>query len=310
MMRRRHSKFWKIRKRDKIIRCFTEFLKKEIIYHRCDFDYDIWAKEAVESYRLPVVSKQIDSIFMNYSDDEERLELNTQKYQWNKFFRDHKSGKFFKPRNYLIAEFRDWLYLSEKDTKDLNGLKILEVGCGHGCSMYPLIQNLLHLNEYIATDNSIEALKVLKGHPSYNESFIKTATWDVTFPYSNLFTTFPDIVLCVFTLSAIKPEDHVASFTNMASVLKNNGLILFRDYGLHDMTMYRHTIRYGEKLFLRNDNTLAYYFDLDYIREMARKCDLKVLELEYATVEVKNRKSNQCMKRVFIHAVLQKNSMS
>jgi methyltransferase-like protein 6 len=308
-MSKRYFSFWKAGKRVKITcRYISErqFHKKKIAYHGCDFDYIIWAKEAVELYRLPVVSMEIISNSTSRSDDEETLDMNTEKYQWNTFFRNHKSGSFFKPRNYLIAEFREYL----SDTVDLKGLKILEVGCGYGCSMYPIIQDLLHLKEYIATDYSNEALKILKGNPSYNKSFIKTAIWDVTIPQLDLLTAFPDIVLCVFTLSAIKPENHIASLTNMASVLKNDGLILFRDYGLHDMTMYRHTIRYGEKLFLRNDNTLAYYFDLDYMREMARICDLKVLELEYATVEVKNRKSNQRMKRVFIHAVLQKNSVS
>lgn len=291
-----------------INRKFHMCLSSQITYHGCDFDYNTWAKEAVKIYSLPAVTKETTNPnTVHCSNDDEILNTNMEKHQWNTFYRNHKSGNFFKPRNYLIVEFRKWLHLSEENSEI--SLKILEVGCGHGCSMYPLIQNLVHLKEYIATDYSNEALKVLKGNLSYDESFIKTALWDVTVLNKDLMNIFPDIILCIFALSAIKPQNHVASFMNMASVLKKNGVILFRDYGLHDMTMYRHTIRYGEKLFLRNDNTLAYYFDLDYLREIAKICDLNVLELEYATVEVKNRKSNQCMKRVFIHAVLQKNSV-
>jgi hypothetical protein len=54
------------------------------------------------------------------------------------------------------------LYLSARDTKDVNGLKILKVVFGHGCSTYPIIQNLPRLNEYIAADESGEAFKVPK----------------------------------------------------------------------------------------------------------------------------------------------------
>jgi hypothetical protein len=90
-----------------------------------------------------------------------------------------------------------------------------------------------------------------------------------------------------------------------------SGVILFRDYGVHDMTMYRHSVRHGETFFRRNDTTLAFYFDLEYIREIAEKAGLQCLELEYATVSVRNRKENckqsqKQMDRVFVHAVLAK----
>ena len=63
-------------------------------------------------------------------------------------------------------------------------------------------------------------------------------------------------------------------------------------------------IRYTNELYRRNDGTLAYYFDLKYIENIAKETGLKVLELEYATVKVINRKQTNIMHRVFVHAVL------
>ncbi len=76
------------------------------------------------------------------------------------------------------------------------------------------------------------------------------------------------------------------------------------------MTMYRHTIRLEEKLFERSDRTLSYYFDIDYFVTLAREASFTVVEIKYATVINRNRKTKQQMRRVFLHAVLQKHSLA
>ena len=80
-------------------------------------------------------------------------------------------------------------------------------------------------------------------------------------------------------------------------------LSLFRDYGIHDMTMYRHRVRQGEFLFHRTDNTIAYYFDKSYLGNIAKQAGLEPVELDYATVCVVNKKTGAKMNRVFLHAV-------
>ena len=131
--------------------------------------------------------------------------------------------------------------------------------------------------------------------------------WDVTLPPTEKLTSLAPspiaAVVCVFALSAVHPDKHVESLINMRAVLDDSGVILFRDYGIHDMTMYRHDRRYSERLFARADDTLAYYFDLDYVRSIAELAGLQVLELDYATVRTENRKSKAVMHRVFVHAV-------
>ena len=269
-------------------------------YHCNDFDYNSWAKEASEKYCLPPVIA---------GDGPANLETRrTEVQNWNSFYRNHRSGNFFKPRNYLFAEFYSWL--SPYCSDDYSGDRplILEVGCGHGCSMYPLLKSLPSSTMYIATDYSPNALSILREHSNYNETCIKTAVWDVTVQAEDTYILQhpPQIIMCIFALSAVKPEHHLKAFCNMASVLTSGGTILFRDYGLHDMTMYRHCKRHGENLYERNDRTLAFYFDLDYVRQVATSSGLNVVELWYATVEVRNRRKDKCMRRVFVHAVLQK----
>ena len=128
--------------------------------------------------------------------------------------------------------------------------------------------------------------------------------WDVTYPL--LLDRQVDIVLMVFALSAIHPRNHLSSLLNINDKLSNGSYLLFRDYGIHDMTMYRHTIRHEENLYERSDGTLSYYFDIEYFTSLAREAHFQVIEMKYATVINRNRKTRVEMKRVFLHAVLQK----
>lgn len=266
-------------------------------YHNNDFDYNEWSKEADKIYTSQNQTIKILS-------DNDCMENNNEKYHWNNFYETHSTGNVYKARNYLFSEFQKWL-------EEKKCIVILEVGCGHGCSIEGLIKHLRPCVQIVATDYSTKALAILRMNTYYNESQITSATWDVTLPFERQVSVItPNAVLCIFVLSAIKPKYHVKCLKNIADVLESDGVILFRDYGLHDMTMYRHKLKYSEKSFLRNDKTLVYYFDLDYLREIAALSGLSVESLEYATVENKNRMSNKCMKRVFVHAVFRKSKIS
>ena len=48
-----------------------------------------------------------------------------------------------------------------------------------------------------------------------------------------------DVVSLVFVLSAVDPSKFEAALKNIESVLKPGGLLIFRDYGLYDMAMFR-----------------------------------------------------------------------
>ena len=291
-------------------------------YHSHDFDIDVYIEEikATGKFTLPIETTE-------YSDSDTA--------HWNSFYGRHKKGNFFKPRRYLSVEFSAYLSnLSPHST-------VLEVGCGYGCSMFPLLERFQF--NYIATDYSEVSLEVLRSHPTYDciQHRCLVKQWDVTQPFLRHEDDVLDhcsrcgvvgeisCILCVFALSAIHPALHVDCLRNMKSLLvqssgsgyspindndhksdsTNHGdvgrrFILFRDYGLHDMTMYRHKIRYSDCFFRRTDGTLTYYFDLSYIRHLAEAVGLTVVELQYATVRVENRKQSTIMHRVFVHAVL------
>ena len=270
-------------------------------YHSTDFDLGDWAEEAKSLYVLPNITEYIPGCSEVDQSTEELHE------KWDDFYSNHNSGKFFKPRRYLTVEFG--IYLAE--CGETNGV-VVEAGCGHGCSMYPIIEKFPV--RYIATDYSAEVIRILEMDKMFDSSRSSAYLWDVTVPASagltSLVASHVGAVVSVFTLSAVHPDKHVQCLQNMRALLINhnnethNGVILFRDYGIHDMTMYRHKMRYSDTLYGRADGTLSYYFDLDYTRKIAEAAGLYVLELEYATVRTENRKKGTVMRRVFVHAVM------
>jgi hypothetical protein len=60
-------------------------------------------------------------------------------------------------------------------------------------------------------------------------------------------------------------------------------------------------------LFERTDGTLAYYFTIEYFKQLVEESGVfSVVELEYATVQTVNRKTSSVIHRVFVHAVIEK----
>lgn len=158
---------------------------------------------------------------------------------------------------------------------------------------------------FIASDYSSSAIKILQKKLQLNENLLSIFTWDILTPCPELISSV-DCTLCIFVLSALSPNNHKTAFENILSVMPSGSVILFRDYGDCDMTMFRHTRRLDTYLFQRTDNTLCFYFTLDYLHELCAACDLKIEEIKYATVNNVNRKKNLIMKRVFVHGVFRK----
>ena len=114
-------------------------------YHSTDFSFELWARQCAELYTLPDIT---DEVIAETSADK----LSKPVKHWDDFFVSHNSGNFFKPRRYLALEFAK--YFESESCK-----VILEVGCGHGCSMYPLLDSFPKV-KYIATDYSYPALQI------------------------------------------------------------------------------------------------------------------------------------------------------
>lgn len=93
---------------------------------------------------------------------------------------------------------------------------------------------------------------------------------------------------------------------NARACLKDSGKLLIRDYGFCDMSQIRF-INKGSTGYERGDGTLSYYFKIDELVEMMESSGFTVEECYYVCVNLKNRKNQKEMKRVFVHGVFKSN---
>lgn len=95
---------------------------------------------------------------------------------------------------------------------------ILEVGCGVGNSVYPILAHCADSNVHVyCCDFSSNAIKILKENSEYNDehctAFVCDVTsdeWNPPFALESL-----DVILLVFVLSALQPEKYDIMFRYM-----------------------------------------------------------------------------------------------
>lgn len=181
------------------------------------------------------------------------LELNAKRY-WDLFYKRNET-KFFKDRHWTVREFEE---LSTDGDKSKVPKVMLEVGCGVGNLIFPLIEEHPEMYFY-ACDLSPRAIEFVKSHPSYNENTVKAFQCDITTDEILKEVAFEsiDIVTLIFVLSAIHPNKFHQTLQNVFNVLKPGGVVLFRDYGLYDMAQLRFNAghKISENLYMRQDGT-------------------------------------------------------
>ncbi|KAJ1255655.1 hypothetical protein BS78_K175100 [Paspalum vaginatum] len=311
----------------------------EAEYHSRDFEWeDLEAEVEADpafSYHLSPFSGQAAGTASSPQHSSEA---------WRCFHRRHASGKFFKERRYLLKEFPE-LPNSEDCAKILevgcgNGSTAVSIlrsnesirvfACD--CSK----DTLEKANEIISNTKGIDIkdrfqpflMDVSKENfPDWLfckacQSSLGKATEFILDPsHHKLRKEHPvflgenqccvggmDFVTMIFTLSAIPFTLMPTTIEQCVSVLKPGGLLLFRDYGLYDMTMLRFLPhqRVGFREYMRSDGTLSYFFTLDTVRELFHAAGLIELELEYCCVKSVNRKSGKKMQRVWVHGKFKK----
>ncbi|KAG2633127.1 hypothetical protein PVAP13_2NG278100 [Panicum virgatum] len=241
---------------------------------------------------------------------------------WRSFHRRHASGKFFKERRYLLKEFPEL-----PNSKDC--AKILEVGCGNGSTAVSILRKdtLEKANEIISNTKGVDIKD--RFHPflmDVSKEFFPDWLFCNACKSSHgncheMRKQLPDFlrenqccvggmdfITMIFTLSAIPFAIMPSTIEQCVSVLKPGGLLLFRDYGLYDMTMLRFLPhqRVGFWEYMRSDGTLSYFFTLDTVRELFHAAGLITLELEYCCVRSVNRKNGKKMQRVWVHGKFMK----
>ncbi|NWQ74911.1 METL2 protein, partial [Columbina picui] len=190
--------------------------------------------------------------------------------------------------------------------------RILEVGCGAGNSVFPILKVLCNTpgTFLYCCDFASGAVELVKSHSSYNSAWCSAFVHDVcddALPYP-----FPDeildVVLLVFVLSTIHPDRMQAVVNRLAKLLKPGGMLLFRDYGRYDTAQLRfkkgHCL--SENFYVRGDGTRVYFFTKDEVCNMCNLAGLtEVQNLVDRRLQV-NRKKKVKMQRVWIQSKFQK----
>ncbi|KAM6174406.1 tRNA N(3)-cytidine methyltransferase METTL8, mitochondrial isoform 1-T1 [Erethizon dorsatum] len=190
--------------------------------------------------------------------------------------------------------------------------RILEVGCGAGNSVFPILNTLQNTPESFlyCCDFAPEAVELIKSHSSYRASQCSAFVHDVCddgspypFPDGSL-----DVVLLIFVLSSIHPDRMQDAVNRLSKLLKPGGMLFFRDHGRYDITQLR--FKQGrclsENFYVRGDGTRAYFFTKGEVHRMFCKAGLDEKQnLVDRRLQV-NRKKQVTMHRVWVQGKFQK----
>jgi len=217
---------------------------------------------------------------------------------WDKFY-SYNQNKFFKDRKWLRIEFPE-LFKPRQDP-----LKIFEIGCGAGNTMFPFLEEAGTSDVFAyACDYSSVAISVVQSSPFYNTDKCKAFVYDITS------TDLPDeiqpesldICIAVFVLSALNPDSWAQAALNIFRLLRPGGLLLIRDYARYDMTQLRFKKNrlLDENFYARGDGTRVYYFSNQEISDIFCKFDR--LQNETDRRLLVNRQKKITMYRCWIQA--------
>ena len=111
-------------------------------------------------------------------------------------------------------------------------------------------------------------------------------------------------------MSAIDPVNMPSVLEKIFRSLKPGGALLFRDYGLYDMTQMRFVAKKRRKIdesfYLRADGTRTFFFQLERLQQLFVEAGFEIDRLRYDTRELKNRKRMLTMYRVWVTGLLRR----
>ncbi|XP_063934759.1 tRNA N(3)-methylcytidine methyltransferase Mettl2-like [Zophobas morio] len=257
------------------------------------WDYVKFSEEDVK-FALLLVENQKETCV----NDEDRTTYENQSSQFWDFFYSVHQNKFFKNRNWISIEFPELLITNQP-------LKILEVGCGVGNTIIPLLNNNLNPDLFVyGVDHSSTAIELLNSSTDLDKKRSRVLIYDITDSAEQYPVDFNslDFCTCIFTLSAIPPQKFRLVLSKIYKLLKPGGKLLFRDYGRFDLSQLRFKRnRYiSENYYVRGDGTTTYFFEKELLRAMMIELSFIEEQLELDEKLIVNRKTQQKMHRVWI----------
>lgn len=180
-------------------------------------DNVVWGEEQIKEAEAKL--KLNSSSFM-LEKDASRYEKEASQY-WDTFYSTHEN-KFFKDRHWLFTELPELCAAEQQNSTSIepNGLeypgqsasfRILEVGCGTGSTVFPLLEANTLKNSFVyCCDFSPKAVELVKSNTEYDPKKCHAFVCDIAaesvefpFPEDSL-----DVILIIFVLSAITPEKY------------------------------------------------------------------------------------------------------
>ncbi|XP_071455340.1 tRNA N(3)-cytidine methyltransferase METTL6 [Hetaerina americana] len=249
---------------------------------------------------ISALSRQDKSLVSTFK--AEKLEQDA-KRNWDLFYKRN-STNFFKDRHWTTREFEE---LIKGSSLESNCRKLLEIGCGVGNFIFPLLEDGGDFFVY-ACDISPRAIDFVKANKKYDANKMLAFQADATSKdITNAIECGTlDIVTLIFVLSSIHPTKHIAVLHNALEVLKPGGILLFRDYGLHDMAQLRFKPgqKISENFYVRQDGTRAYYFSIMYLLQLAKEVGFVITSCDYIHRRTSNVKEGLDVPRIFVQAKL------
>ncbi|KAJ6263498.1 LOW QUALITY PROTEIN: Doublecoronin [Drechslerella dactyloides] len=186
---------------------------------------------------------------------------------WNNFYKNNREN-FFKDRKWLQQEFP---ILTTATAASSPPIRLLEVGCGAGNTLFPILAANKNPNFHIhGADFSKTSIDLIHSHELYtthHPAHISASVWDL----GNADGALPDgveegsidVVILIFVFSALHPDQWAHAVRNVNKCLKTGGKVLFRDYGRGDLAQVR--FKKGrfleENFYVRGDGTRVYFFE-------------------------------------------------
>uniref|UniRef100_UPI00358F42F1 tRNA N(3)-methylcytidine methyltransferase METTL2-like isoform X2 n=1 Tax=Myxine glutinosa TaxID=7769 RepID=UPI00358F42F1 len=264
------------------------------VFQHNAWDHVEWTPAQEEDARRKVEEQAEEKLSVELQElyDDEASEF------WNGFYKIHEN-RFFKDRNWLFTEFPELLgggishnigvsceagfdrtAVPKEPLERLSGqnefpersdfpgshttLRIMEVGCGVGNTVFPILQTNSDREVFIyCCDFSSAAVDLVKAHPDYDpkrcHAFVHDLCTDKSYPMAG---GSLDIIILIFVLSSINPDKVLAAVKRLTQLLRPGGLLLFRDYGRYDMAQLR--FKKGrciaDNFYARGDGTRVYFF--------------------------------------------------
>lgn len=241
--------------------------EKDDVWQHNAWDHVEWGEEQKEEAERQLAAQKQTPV----SDfDKSMYNSNPAKY-WDQFYR-HNREKFFKDRKWLKIEFP---LLFELTKEDAGPSTIVEVGCGAGNTMYPVLEvNKNPDLKVVGVDYSSKAVDLVKENPMYHLPQAHAAVWDLADPEGALpegvSEHSADVVVLIFVLSALSPDQWAQAVKNIKKIAKPGAKVLLRDYGRYDLAQIR--FKKGrlleENFYIRGDGTRVYFFTEEELKEI------------------------------------------